>query len=86
MGQEVIKLLASEPSRSKDSLLQKVNNAVRRENAKLLILVDDMERADATMLRSLFQVIDQLDEFEKCHFVFAVDGDKVAQAFINKRL
>jgi KAP family P-loop domain len=63
---------------------RRIDSLLSPANARLLILVDDMERTDGAVLRSLFPVIDRLAELEKCYFVFGIDPDRVVEAFNEK--
>jgi hypothetical protein len=78
---DIIKIFVGEPNNTKQALLQKVNRTLNTENTRTILLVDDMERTDPKVLRSMFHVIDQLAEFENCFFVFAIDPERVADAF-----
>ncbi|MCB1065607.1 MAG: hypothetical protein KDN20_22145 [Verrucomicrobiae bacterium] len=81
LGDEVLKLFEGESSGGERKRLQWINRQLRNANAKVVILVDDMERAEPEVVRRMFPVIAELDEFEQCYFVFAIDPERVAKAF-----
>ena len=82
---ELVQFFAGESSEVKKSLVSKINATVG-QTKRLVILVDDMERTDPLILKSLFPVIDELSQLKNCFFVFAMDADRVAEAFGEKGL
>lgn len=61
--------------------LEKINRLLTGRKLKILLLVDDMERAEPAVIRKMFPVIDHLCEMKCCYFVFAIDRERVAKAF-----
>ena len=70
--------------RAIDRINGKISSRLDTRRERLLILVDDMERCDPTVLRGLLPVIDRLQEIGACQFVFAIDPTRVADAFEEK--
>ena len=81
VSSELLKLLVSSGQESRDATIAKVNSCLARQNAKLVLLIDDMERTDPAVLRQLFPIIDQLAGLKGVSFVFAIDADRIAAAF-----
>lgn len=69
---------------SVDRLNRRIKAELGDDQSRLLILVDDMERADPSVVRSLLPIIDGLEKFEDCYFVFALDPDRITSAFAEK--
>lgn len=61
--------------------VEKINRLLERRKIKLVILVDDMERAEPEVIRKMFPIIDRLSDLKNCFFVFAIDRDRVGKAF-----
>lgn len=81
VSSELLKLLVSGGQESRDTTIAKINSYLAAQNAKLVLLIDDMERTDPSVLRQLFPIIDQLAGLNGVSFVFAIDADRIAAAF-----
>ena len=81
VGTEVVRYFSGQFAVTAEMLNEKIKMALFPSNARLVLLVDDMERVDPEILRALFPVIDQLGLLENCFFVFAIDPMRVAEAF-----
>ena len=81
VGAEVVRYFSGQFAVTAEMLNEKIKMALFPSNARLVLLVDDMERVDPKILRALFPVIDQLGLLENCYFVFAIDPMRVAVAF-----
>lgn len=62
-------------------LIERINGRMAAMNVTVVLLVDDMERAECEVIRRLFPLIDRLGSLKHGFFVFAVDPDRVAKAF-----
>jgi len=54
------------------------------KNGRLIIFIDDMERADPKVIRSILPVIDRLSELDHSLFLFAIDPKRIAEAYEEK--
>ena len=54
------------------------------KNGRLIVFIDDMERADPKVIRSILPVIDRLSELDNSLFLFAIDPKRIAEAFEEK--
>ncbi|MCW0220813.1 MAG: KAP family NTPase, partial [Prosthecobacter sp.] len=61
--------------------VEHINQRLAARNVTVILLVDDMERAEPEVIRRIFPVIDRLGAIEHCRFVFAIDPGRVAKAF-----
>lgn len=64
--------------------IEEIEKLLAKRNLRLILLVDDMERSDPAVIRSLFPVIDRLSNFHICSFVFAIDPERIHKAFGNE--
>jgi hypothetical protein len=67
--------------------LQSINRIISSrigKDGRLIIFVDDMERADPRIIRGILPVIDRLSELDQSLFIFAIDPDRIAEAFEEK--
>lgn len=62
-------------------LIERINGRMAAMNITVVLLVDDMERAECEVIRRLFPLVDRLGSLKQGFFVFAVDPDRVAKAF-----
>ncbi|GAA5150153.1 hypothetical protein GCM10023213_48740 [Prosthecobacter algae] len=62
-------------------LIDRINGRMKAMKINVVLLVDDMERAECEVIRRIFPLIDRLGAIKQGFFVFAVDPDRVAKAF-----
>lgn len=65
------------------SINRNISSRIGRDG-RLIIFVDDMERADPKVIRSILPVIDRLSELDQSLFIFAIDPERIAEAFEEK--
>lgn len=59
----------------------KINRWLERADCRLVVLVDDMERATDDVIRGMFPLLDQLNSLNRCFFVFAFDRQQIELSF-----
>ena len=67
-----------------EDYIHNINKQVKQSGVRLVLLVDDMERASPEVIRSLLPVIDKLEQFKECFFVFAIDPERMQAAFASQ--
>lgn len=79
---DLIRLIEGDVAGGEDRMIDKINRRLEDlKPATVVIMVDDMERAEPEVVRKLFPVIDRLGEIKNCFFVFAIDPERIAKAF-----
>jgi len=63
--------------------LEQIDLTLEMRRIRLVVFVDDMERADPSAVRGILPVIDKLTELENCFFIFGIDRDRIEDAFIH---
>ncbi|MEP2774422.1 MAG: P-loop NTPase fold protein [Luteolibacter sp.] len=64
--------------------LQTINRTISSrvgKEGRLIIFVDDMERGDPKVVRSILPVVDRLSQIEQSLFLFAIDPERISEAF-----
>ncbi len=79
------RLLRGDAAGDEDMLVRRINHVLEKRKRTCVILVDDMERADKDVVRKAFPLIDLLGRIEHCFFVFALDPERIAEAFDEDR-
>lgn len=78
---DLAKFFAGNSTAAEAGLVQKINQRIAQTGKTLVILIDDMERAEPKVIRELFPLIDSLRDIQHCFFVLAIDPDRIAVAF-----
>ncbi|WP_166647410.1 KAP family P-loop NTPase fold protein [Prosthecobacter fusiformis] len=78
---DVSRLIEGEAKATESAFIARINQRLEDRNITVVLLVDDMERAEPEVIRRIFPVIDRLGAIKHCFFVFAIDPDRVAKAF-----
>ena len=75
------RLLKGDAAGDEDMLIQRINRVLEKRKRTCVILVDDMERTENKVVRNAFPLIDLLGQIKHCFFVFALDPERIADAF-----
>jgi hypothetical protein len=78
---DLSRLFQGNTSSAEQILVQRINQRIRDRRRTPVILVDDMERAEPDVIRTMFPLIARLGDIEGCFFVFALDPNRIAKAF-----
>lgn len=81
VGEDLFDVFAGDGSHSNQRRVDRINRLLEGRSTRLVLLIDDMERAEPEVIRKMLPVIDRLCELQNCFFVFAIDRDRVAKAF-----
>lgn len=85
IGYSALKALTSSTPSDGRARIEEINQLIESSNYKIVILIDDMERAEPEVIRKLFPVIDKLTAFKNCSFIFAIDPQRIAKAFSTSK-
>jgi hypothetical protein len=75
------RLLEGDTKATESSFVARINQRLADRDVTVVLLMDDMERAEPEIIRRFFPIIDRLGAIDHCFFVFAIDPDRVAKAF-----
>ncbi|MBL9160983.1 MAG: hypothetical protein JNJ70_26115 [Verrucomicrobiales bacterium] len=78
---DLFTVFAGSGGASDQGRVDRINRIISGRKLRLILMVDDMERAEPEVIRKMLPVIDRLCELQNCFFVFAIDRDRVAKAF-----
>ncbi len=81
IGEQFLEAVTGHFPQTGDAFLKKINDQIKRRGIKVVIFVDDMERAEPHIVRAILPVIDCLSELENFYFVFAIDRSQLEFAF-----
>jgi hypothetical protein len=81
VGQQFLEAVTSHFPQTGEAFLRQVDEEIHKRGFRVVIFVDDMERADPDVVRGILPVIDCLAELKNCYFVFAIDRDQMEVAF-----
>ena len=81
IGQQFLEAVTSHLPQTGDAYLCKVDNEVKKRGFKVVIFVDDMERAEPHIVRSILPVVDRLAELKNFYFIFAIDPLQLELSF-----
>lgn len=69
--------------KSLERLDEKLGEEELRTNMRMILVIDDMERAEPHVVRGLLPILNELVELKHCTFLMAIDTDHFRRAFAS---
>jgi len=80
-AKQISDLLSSSDVMLTNIKLYQIDQWLKHSNQRVVIFVDDMERAGKKQIRKIFPALNQLKRLNYCCFVFAIDPERLQSSF-----
>jgi KAP family P-loop domain len=84
LGKRMLDAASTHLTQDGEAELARIDKKLSKRKERVVIIVDDMERAEPEVIRSVLPVIDSLTKLENCSFIFAIDPERMERAFASK--
>ncbi|QQL43933.1 P-loop NTPase fold protein [Sulfuriroseicoccus oceanibius] len=66
-----------------DLKLRQIDHLLKHSRKRVIVFIDDMERVNEEQIKKIFPALNQIKKLEYCCFVFAIDTDRLQNAFTS---
>ena len=81
VGSQFLEAVTGHFPQTGEAFLNQIDNEICKRGIKVVVFVDDMERADPDIVRGILPIIDSLADLINIYFIFAIDRDQMEFAF-----